>query len=276
MPIAISCPECGKGYNLAANQRGKTVVCRGCDTPFEVEDDRPRRSRRDEDVDERPARRRRDEEDDDRPRRSRRDEDEDDRPRRSRRDEEEDERPRRRRDEDEEERPRRSRRDDDEDDRRDPERRPRRDRDEEEEEEERPRAKKSRSSGGGGMMWLLIGGGGGVLVLLIVVGVVLFATGVLGPNRVTKENYEKLKHGMAQKDVEAILGSGKDVTKEHLDEVDKFFGGKMATKDLRNANYKMLQWQSGKNKILVTLVNDKVAGYAGEFEWKGGMIRLRN
>src|SRR5262245_57877294 len=100
MSIAVSCPECGKSYNLADTQRGKTVVCRGCDSSFVCEDARPRRKRRDEEEEEeRPARRRRDEEEEeDRPRRSRRDEDDDERgdpdrkPRRGARDEDEEER----------------------------------------------------------------------------------------------------------------------------------------------------------------------------------------
>jgi hypothetical protein len=257
VPIATFCPQCSKEYHLADSQRGKTVVCRGCDAAFVVEDEERRpagRSRRDEEEDDRPRRSRR-EDDDDRPRRSRRDE-EDDGPRRDRRDEEED-------------RPRRSRRDEDEDDP-DPDRRPRR-RDRDEEEEEEPR-KKQKSSGM--MLWLLLGGGG--LGLLVVVGVVvLFATGALGPSRVTPENYAKLKHGMSLKEVEAILGSGTDVTKQQQEEADKIWkqvGGFKV--DLKG--YKAMKWESGKNKIIVTFVNDKVRNYSGTFEVKGGTMVRQN
>ena len=38
----------------------------------------------------------------------------------------------------------------------------------------------------------------------------------------------------------------------------------------------MLSWESGKNKIQVTLVNDKAQGFAGQFEVNGGIMKMQN
>src|SRR5262249_53198601 len=44
MPISMSCPECGEGYNLADRQLGKKVRCKRCDYVFTVEDQPPPRT----------------------------------------------------------------------------------------------------------------------------------------------------------------------------------------------------------------------------------------
>jgi len=102
MAIQMTCPSCGREYNLADTMEGKKVRCKDCEETFTVgdsgragvvsadtrrqrasaprdrddeEDDRPRGRRRDRDEDEetRPARRReRRDEEDDRPRPRRR------------------------------------------------------------------------------------------------------------------------------------------------------------------------------------------------------------
>jgi predicted Zn finger-like uncharacterized protein len=120
-PVEIApCPGCQARLSVATSDLGADVECPYCKTVYkakkpgtgvapvppskrsELDDDRPRRRRDEEDEeDDRPSRRRRrdEEEDEDRSSRRRRDEaDEDDRPSRRRRDEdEEDDRPRRRR-----------------------------------------------------------------------------------------------------------------------------------------------------------------------------------
>ena len=38
MPILMSCPSCGREYNLADTMEGKTVRCKDCDETFTVAD----------------------------------------------------------------------------------------------------------------------------------------------------------------------------------------------------------------------------------------------
>jgi predicted Zn finger-like uncharacterized protein len=53
-------------------------------------------------------------------------------------------------------------------------------------------------------VWLLVGGG--VLLLVVVVVVVIFAMGGIGGARVNEANFAKLKFGMREDEVRAILG----------------------------------------------------------------------
>ena len=58
MPTRLSCPDCDAEFRQKDIPIGKAVRCPDCDRKFfpEDEDDRPRRSRRDDGEDDRPAR----------------------------------------------------------------------------------------------------------------------------------------------------------------------------------------------------------------------------
>jgi hypothetical protein len=71
---------------------------------------------------------------------------------------------------------------------------------------------------------------------------------VAGCSKVTMENYEKIQTGMAQSEVEAILGSG---TVEE--------GGGAAVGDL-SLSGKVVRWGSDSKHIKVTFANGKVVG----------------
>ena len=86
--------------------------------------------------------------------------------------------------------------------------------------------------------------GRGLLVALVLVGLLLTVTP--GCNKVTKENYDKVKTGMTIDEVEDILGKGK------MEE-----GATGALGGL-TGSAKVCTWTKGDAKIVVTFVNDKV------------------
>ncbi len=200
MPISISCPNCGKDYNLADSQRGKKVACRQCDRPFVVEDGSARAGRDERDEDERDRRRERDRERDREP-------------------------------------PRRTRR--------------------------------VRRSGGGLVLWLLMGGGLAVLVVTLVVALVL-TLGVFGPSKVTPENYARLRTGMSEAEVRAVLGKPtRDATQEAFDKALRLTGRADLVNKANDGRTKVLLWESGKNRVTVTLRDDRLIGSTGSFEASG-------
>jgi len=85
--------------------------------------------------------------------------------------------------------------------------------------------------------------GRGLLVALILVGILLTVTP--GCNKVTKENYEKVKVGMTVDEVEDILGKGE------MEEAG-------ATLGELTGSASVCTWTKGDAKITVTFVNDKV------------------
>jgi predicted Zn finger-like uncharacterized protein len=120
-------------------------------------------------------------------------------------DDREEERPRSRdrdrdRDRDDDDRPRRRDRDDPDDDDR-PRRRGR------DAEDDRPRRRKS-----GGMSGLMLGLliGGPILLVLVVVLILVFTMGGGLGNRVTQANADRIKMGMSEAEVNAIIGAGLD------------------------------------------------------------------
>jgi hypothetical protein len=114
----------------------------------------------------------------------------------------------------------RSRDDDDDDDR--PRRRSRRSRDDDDDDDDRPLPRRvpRRSGGTSPMVWVGIGIGG-LLLLLLCAGIgiaVVVARGGAGavPN-LAGDNTARVKNGMSQKEVEAILGSpGRVVSTMHI------------------------------------------------------------
>ncbi len=241
MAIEMTCPSCDKGYSLADSQLGKKVRCKGCDETFVVEE--PRRARRGRDDDDR---------------------DRDDRPGRRGRDDDDD------RGRDDRGRPYRGRDRDDEDDRdRDRDRGRGRDWDRDDDDDGRPKPR--RRSGGGSWLPLILGIGGGVLALVLIIVVVLFATGGLG-SRVTKENFAKVKSGMTEAELTAILGTPRDAGKDAEDKLDALggiagmFGKKVpAIPRLGGFGIKVLEWRSGNNVIQAHIQNGKAAQLMGVF-----------
>jgi hypothetical protein len=99
-------------------------------------------------------------------------------------------------------------------------------------------------------VWLTAAGGGGLLLVVAVVLVLVFALG--GSGKVTQENYAKLKPGMTESEVVAILGR----PTETLDGVTLGFGG---------SSGKTMVWKDGLNSITVIFANGKVTGIRGNF-----------
>jgi hypothetical protein len=85
-------------------------------------------------------------------------------------------------------------------------------------------------------VWLAVGGGG--LVLLMCCGVGGIVALMTFGSRVTMENYEKIKADMTEEQVKAILGEPTETT--------EVFG------------FKVWEWKSGDNIIVVEFVNHKV------------------
>jgi hypothetical protein len=98
-------------------------------------------------------------------------------------------------------------------------------------------------------VWLAAGGGGALLLLIVVVLVLVFAPGV---NKATPENYRKLKQGMSENEVTAILGAP-----HHTDERNTPGAGK--------ATAKVMVWMNGPSSISVTFTDGKVTGLVGNF-----------
>jgi hypothetical protein len=114
------------------------------------------------------------------------------------------------------------------------------------------RRRGARSKAKGGIpLWVWLAGGGGVALLLIVGVVVLIF--VMGGSKVTRENFSKLKHGMTEAEVTAILGSPTD-----SQDTGQMFG--MVDKGIKpgGLSVKYSIWKSGKNVIVVVYTNGKV------------------
>lgn len=122
-----------------------------------------------------------------------------------------------------------------------------------EEEDSRPRKKRSR----GMPIWIWLVGGGAICFLFLVCaggGAALYFGGFLDgmlQNRVTKENFDKIKRGMSETEVRAILGSPSQVN-DATTEL-KMLGGRNPF-----GSIKVLVWKGGGNTIQLTLMNDKV------------------
>jgi hypothetical protein len=118
-------------------------------------------------------------------------------------------------------------------------------------------------------VWLLLGGGL-LFGMLLVVGVVvtLFATGVFGGPKLTAENVQRIRGGMTEAEVVAILGRPTEVKdgapaefgggaqefSQNIGGVDvKFKFGPMAPA------VRTLTWRKGKEFITIVFQNGKVA-----------------
>jgi predicted Zn finger-like uncharacterized protein len=139
-------------------------------------------------------------------------------------------------------------------------RRGRRDDFDDRDEEDRPRRRgRGRRAGVPVWVWLLIGGG--ILLLLVLVGVVvvLFATGAIG-NKITEENFAKLKAGMSEVEVKAILGPPTEVNDVGIKAANPLFPGGLGVR--------VLTWKHGQNQVIVGFLNDKATQITGSFVHK--------
>src|SRR5262245_17967498 len=98
---------------------------------------------------------------------------------------------------------------------------------------------------------------GGLALVVFITGFALWASGTLLPNRVTAENFQKLRLGMTEPEVIAILGPGEETT-THLG-----LGGIPLGTDPR---YKVLRWQRGQSQITVGLFAGRVTSIQGKFD----------
>jgi predicted Zn finger-like uncharacterized protein len=137
-------------------------------------------------------------------------------------------------------------------------------RDEDENCDDRPR--RSRRSQSGTPVWVWFAIGGGVLLVLLLVGgvIVLFTTGVLG-NKVTYENFQKLKWGMSEAEVKAILGPPTEVS-----DLQTFFGNNPLQLPGQQpfplgGNLRVLVWKHRENYISVMFTDGKATNIAGTF-----------
>lgn len=85
-----------------------------------------------------------------------------------------------------------------------------------------------------------------VAIALIGLSVVMIAG--CGGSKVTKENFDKIKTGMTEAEVEAILGKATDS------------GGASASLPGMSVSGTMKVWKDGDKKIMVTFSDGKVAG----------------
>jgi hypothetical protein len=115
--------------------------------------------------------------------------------------------------------------------------------DEEDDYDDRPsRRRPVRKAKGGAPLWVWLAAGGGGLLLIVVVVVLVLVLAGGGNSKVTKENYDKLKAGMSEAEVTAILGSPDE------------------KKDGGNPSAKVWSWKNGNSSITVTFTNGKVTG----------------
>jgi predicted Zn finger-like uncharacterized protein len=122
-------------------------------------------------------------------------------------------------------------------------------RDRDDSDRSRPRRRRSSS---GVPVWVWLAGGGGLLVLVVgVVLIILFTAGPLG-NTVTKENYEKLRHGMTEAEVIAILGRPTETGDPNQAVRNSPFGQQFGN----IFNVRILIWRRGRSQIMVGFTNN--------------------
>jgi hypothetical protein len=95
-------------------------------------------------------------------------------------------------------------------------------------------------------LWLLLGGIG----LALLVGVLVLVLVLTGGNKVTPENFAKLRGGMTENEVTQILGAPTLASTRGLNRI--------------------LIWQSGENVVTVSFLNDRVVGLHAAFGGRPG------
>jgi predicted Zn finger-like uncharacterized protein len=122
------------------------------------------------------------------------------------------------------------------------------------ESDDHPRPRRSAGGGGGVPVWVWLVGGGVLVLFLACLGggglVYWLATGPMR-NRVTPENADRIRTGMTEAEVKAILGRPTE---------DSNLG------QSRNpAALHILTWRNGGNQITVTFRNGKVTAKMAQF-----------
>lgn len=96
------------------------------------------------------------------------------------------------------------------------------------------------------------------LVRLAVALSLTLCTALLGgcnESKLTKANFNQIKPGMTQREVELILGPG---TVQAAAEGTSISGAGVGSTGTRGATPKVVEWKEGRTRITVTFQNDKV------------------
>ena len=135
-------------------------------------------------------------------------------------------------DEEAEERPRKRNRDEDEDD--------------------RPRRKKEKKRSKKGLIIGLSVGGGVLAIGLVVLLIVLFGRSRDNPN-VTEANFDRIKPGMSQEEVEKILGKGEKVSYNAVNKALHARTTKAADRKEATGDAKTYRWKNKNDTILLII-----------------------
>jgi hypothetical protein len=146
----------------------------------------------------------------------------------------------------------------------------RRGRDEDDPDEEDEYDDQPRRSKGGSWLPLILGIGGGVLVLGVILVVLIVMMG--GGAGVTEANFDRLKEGMAEAELTAILGTPRDASGD----ANPFagFAAPLGGRDKR-PNAKILEWKGGGGRVVAVLLGGKASMIFGEFK-SGGVPKTRS
>ena len=104
-------------------------------------------------------------------------------------------------------------------------------------------------------MWVWLTGGGVALLVVLggCTGVALLAWSLLGGPSITKDNYEKIKMGSAEKDVTAIMGQ----PNSSMEDIARMAGVSAPPATIPGGG-KILVWKRGDDFLEVGLLQDKV------------------
>jgi hypothetical protein len=105
--------------------------------------------------------------------------------------------------------------------------------------------------------------GGGGLVLVVVVCLVVWLLDPFRSTRVTVENFEKLKLGMTEPELVAILGPPTEVTEDWRDRFGKVIGVPI---QFDGPKVRTLRWKYRDDEITVTLVGERAQSCEGYFD----------
>ena len=97
--------------------------------------------------------------------------------------------------------------------------------------------------------------------IICVIGLIVsLAMSGCGRNSITKSNYERVKEGMTLKEVEAILGAGREQASTDLSVPGMDVGGVSVSG--MSMSGQSVMWQDGTKVISVTIMNGKVLAKA--------------
>jgi predicted Zn finger-like uncharacterized protein len=141
--------------------------------------------------------------------------------------------------------------------------------------DDRLQPREVRRKKGGLPAWVWIVGGIGVAVLLLGCagggGLIIWLASASLTNKVTEENYNKIKTGMSEAEVKAILGEPSQV--EDLDKAASSLGINVR---MPSSGLRVLVWRNGNNHITLTFRNDKVVTMMSQFTTKNGGLHIQS